>query len=200
MTRGDRRLSSERGQGLVEMVISLTMLTVAVGSLIAVLIAGAVALQRTDQKGTALTLADKQLEIYRTFAYANIRLLTPLPGGGTWYASAHSSDPTIPAATACTTGTFNNCLVAAGVNGEPGCASGVPACAPTQSVAGPDHHTYEIDTYMTYYTAPSSGGFPAGAAHGAKQVLVIVRDPNRPNAPILARAVSTFQPLTAATS
>lgn len=195
-----RTIRSNSGQGLVEMVISLTMLTIAVGSLIAVMVAGAIALQRTDQKGTALTLADKQLELYRTFAYPNIRLVTPLPGAGTAYFKAHSTDPSIPAATACTTGAFASCLVVGGVNGELACSSGVPACAPTQTVTGPDHRTYEIDSYITYYTAPASGAQPAGAAHGSKQVLVVVRDPTRAGAPVLARSSSTFQPLTAATS
>ena len=74
-----RRLSSAGGQGLVELLISMTVLSVAVGALISVLVAGAFALQRSDQKGTALALADTQLEVYRAFSYANIRLASPLP-------------------------------------------------------------------------------------------------------------------------
>ena len=74
-SRGGRGRDS--GQGLVEMVISLDDADDRGRGLIAVMVAGAIALQRTDQKGTALTLADKQLELYRTFAYPNIRLVTP---------------------------------------------------------------------------------------------------------------------------
>jgi hypothetical protein len=255
--------ASERGQGLVEMLIALTVLGIAVGALIAVLVAGAVALQRTDQKGTATTLVDKQLELYRTFAYTNIKLSSSLlSAAGAPYTTAHASDATIPAATACGANHLPaGCLVVEGQNGETGCTTGSQACAPVQKTTinrsgtqasgsttigglsttsdlfvgmvaqgpgipsgttiasitngtslvlsaaatatgtatltfnpAPDNRTYEIDTYITYYSPPS------GVQYGAKQVLVIVRDPTRAGNPILARADSVFQPLTVATS
>lgn len=201
LERALKRVSSEGGQGLVEMFIALVLLAIAVGALIAVLTAGAVSLQRSDQKGTALTLADTQLELYRTFAYSNIKLHAPLPGGVTSYATAHTSDPSIPAAAPCTTGVFASCLVVDSANETP-CNPVVPACTASRTVTGPDHRQYEIDTYITYYSPPSLGTVdtPAGVAHGAKQVLVVVRDPSRSGVPILARDSSIFQPLTAATS
>jgi Tfp pilus assembly protein PilV len=267
-----RDRQGEQGQGLVEMLIALVMLAIGVGALISVLVAGAIALQRTDQKGTALTLAERQLELYRTFAYSNIRLSASLPASGTIYANAHAQDATIPPATACTGGTWTPlppCLVVAGVNSEVGCTTGSMACAPVQmttikrsgsttnggisvgslsstsdlfigmtaqgagipagaTIAGitngttitlsaaatasgapaltfnlaPDNRTYEIDTYITYCNSATVGvcGTSSGVPHGAKQVLVVVRDPTRTGAPILARADSIFQTLTSATT
>jgi type II secretory pathway pseudopilin PulG len=203
--RAAKRVGSQSGQGLVEMFIALVMLAIAIGALIAVLTAGAVSLQRSDQKGTALTIADRQLELYRTFSYAGVKLVHTLPGGGTTYATAHSLDATIPPATACANGTFTPippCLVVDNTNGETASCPVTAACTPSQTVTGPDHRTYEIDTYITYYNPPSggTGSTPGGVAHGAKQVLVVVRDPTRSGVPILARDSSIFQPLTVATT
>jgi type II secretory pathway pseudopilin PulG len=211
---------SERGQGLVELLIALTVLALAVGALISVLVAGAVALQRTDQKGTATTLADKQLEVYRTFAYSNIRLTHTLPAAGTTYAKAHLSNSDypsysistfpgdIPPASGCLDGTYTPtppaepCLVVDNTNSETPCTgSPLPvACTPVQTVTGPDQRSYEIDTYITYCNGVTNlvCGTSTGVSHGAKQVLVVVRDPTRAGSPILARVDSIFQPLTVA--
>jgi hypothetical protein len=73
------------------------------------------------------------------------------------------------------------------------CSSG-PACAtPRQSVVGPDHRTYEIDTYISYST-PSSVTSPGFSATGrpVKNVLIVVRDPARSGDPLVARAGSIF--------
>ena len=174
--------NSERGQGLIELVIALTMLSVAVAALLAALVSTAISLQRASQKGNALTLADKQLEVYRTLAYTNIRLdPNSIPTGATnTYRTAYLGDSTIPPPTG---------EVVGGLNGEPACTAGptTPECTAQQTVTGPDHRTYRIDTYIIY-TYPTGGL----TSRQVKQVLVVVRDASKVGTPILARNGSTF--------
>jgi len=188
-SRATRRLGASSGQGLVELLISLTMLTVVVGGLLSVLDAGQLSLQRADQDGTALTLAEKQLEVYRTVAYANIRLdqtsIDAIPSTDP-YVTANAGDSTIPSSAG---------QVVGGVNGENACTSPLPLqCEPTQNANAedtPDHRSYRIDTYITYVT-PTDG-------RQTKQVVVVVRDASKTTLPILARLASTFDQANIAT-
>jgi type II secretory pathway pseudopilin PulG len=208
------RLGAEAGQGLVELLIALVMLAIAVSALLAVLTSSALSLQRSSHRGTALTLANQQLELYRRLGYANIRLygpattgapayppLTPKVGGACPYAgsdpyfSANCSDPSIPAPT--------NLVVdqttAGQVVGGPACPTSPvpPECAPGRLVnssttpASPDKYDYRVDTYITYVT-------PTGGRQ-LKQVYVVVRDNRVPGKPILARNASTFDQSNVAT-
>jgi Tfp pilus assembly protein PilV len=201
-----RRLSirarDESGQGLIEVIIAMIFLAVAVAAILSLMAAGAISLQRASQKGTAQTLAEQQLETFRALAYQYIRLDgTAIPASGA-YVTAHSTDATIPASTpSCTTPAGSpNCLVVGTSTGETPCGTG-PACAvPKQSVTGPDHRTYEIDTYITY-TTPSSVTSPGFSVTGrpVKNVLIVVRDPGRTNDPTVARVGSVFDSSSLAT-
>ena len=53
----------EEAQGLVELIVALTVLAIGIGSLLTLLTSSALSLQRSDQKGTALVLAEKQIEL-----------------------------------------------------------------------------------------------------------------------------------------
>jgi len=181
-TRIRRLLASSSGQGLIELIITLTVLALVFGGLFSVLDASQLSLERSDQYGTALTLAEKQIEVYRTLAYANIRLdqtaINTIPGTDP-YMTAHSSDSTIPSGAA-------GSQVVGGTNGENACPYPDPVeCTPIQNnVVGPDHNTYRIDTYITYVT-------PTGGRQ-EKQVFVVVRDASDSSLPIVARLASTF--------
>jgi hypothetical protein len=174
----------------------MLILSVGVAALVTLMAAGAVSLQRSDQKGTALTLAENQIELYRGVSYPYIRLsATQLASvsGGSPYMTGHSSDATIPPGSSAsqvldTTAGNQTCTVA-----------DTTLCAPVQTVTGPDHRSYEIDTYITQcpnvsITACSSSADPV------KQVFIVVRDPGRPASPIVARDASTFSSATTATS
>ena len=187
------RLRGEAGQGLIELLIATTMLAIAVTALLAVLTASAVTLQRSAHQGTALTLANQQLELYRRLGYANIRLYGPsIPAkvgascpytGSDPYITANCSDSSIPAA--------SNLVVdqatAGQIVGGPICSAGPPECQATRVVAAassPDHYDYRVDTYITFVT-------PTGGRQ-LKQVYVVVRDNRLAGKPILARNASTF--------
>jgi Tfp pilus assembly protein PilV len=179
------RARSESGQSLLELVISLSFLAIAVGALLSMMAAGALAVERSDQKGTALSVAEKQLELYRTLAYSNIRLSKSsidAISGSDPYMTAHSSDSTIPAGAS--SGQVTD------VSPQPSCSALPPECQPTQTVTGPDHRRYRIDTYIVSVTPKDSGGAVIGRA--IKQVSVVVRDATRSTLAILARSASTF--------
>jgi type II secretory pathway pseudopilin PulG len=173
-----RRLSRDEGQGLVELIVSLTVLAIGIGSLLTLLTSSALSLQRSDQKGTALVLAEKQIELYRSVGFRDVRLddasVAAVPGSSV-YATANSSDSTIPSA--------SNQILDTATDTNP-CANPLPdQCKPVQVVTGPDHRSYEIDTYIHATTA--NGGDTVAS------ITVVVRNASISTKPILARSAST---------
>ena len=196
------RLRDETGQGLVELLIAMVILTVGVGALLTLLAAGSVSLQRSDQTGTALTLAENQIELYRGVSFPYIRLsanaLASVPAGSPYF-TANSSDSSIPPGTSAsqaldTTSGNQPCTAAETTTVFPALA----LCAPVQTVTGPDHRSYEIDTYITPCPSGSITSCPA-SADPVKQVFVVVRDAIKAGTPIVARDASTFSTSTTAT-
>jgi type II secretory pathway pseudopilin PulG len=200
------RLRRDDGQGLIELIVALTILAVGIGAVVTVLTASALSLERSDQKGTALTLAEKQIELYRNVTYADIRLAgsswssAPLTNAADPYFTASASDTSIPSGaksgeiTDTTTG-----LTPAPTACPTPLLPDHPECVPVQTVTGPDHRLYRIDTYVTK-TTPTLDGSPTGTPVGneLRQVTVIVRNAQIPSLPILARNTSTFSDVNAA--
>jgi type II secretory pathway pseudopilin PulG len=194
-----RRLRRDDGQGLIELIVALTILAVGIGAVLTVLTGSALSLQRSDQKGTALTLAESQIELYRNLAYSEIRLdnaswsTAPLTSGSDPYFTAHSSDSTIPS------GAMAGEVVDTGSGITACAASPPPECQAVRTVTGPDHRLYRIDTYITTVTPTddgTSGGTPVG--NSVRQVTVVVRNAQISTLPILARNSSTFSDVNAA--
>jgi prepilin-type N-terminal cleavage/methylation domain-containing protein len=179
-----RRLADERGMGLVELLIAMTILAIAVGAMMSLYVATARSMQRAGQRGTALTLAEKQMELYRTVPFTQIRLdSTRIPTGTDPYVTAHVFDATIPSSTGQAIG---------GQNGDAACPSpAVAACQPVQTMTGPDHRSYRTDTYIEYVGADTTFTHLAPASGlTLKRVTIIARDAG--TSTILARASSTF--------
>jgi type II secretory pathway pseudopilin PulG len=183
--RLDRRAADDGGFGMVEMLIALTILTVAIASLMTVFTASALSLRRAGQKGTALVLADTQMELYRTKGFTNVRIDgTLIPTTGT-YVTAHTSDSTIPPSTG---------QALAGQNGDDTCSTtNEPSdCLPVQTVTGPDKRTYRVDTYVNYVNNDSTLSIRTPASGlTLKRVTVVVRDGS--TGTIIAREQSAFQ-------
>jgi type II secretory pathway pseudopilin PulG len=178
------RAAGDRGFGLIELLIAMTMLTIAIGALLTVFVSSAVSLRRAGQKGTALTLADTQMEKYRTRTFTSVRIDgTLIPASGT-YVTANSTDSTIPAST-------NQAL--AGANGDDTCPSvdEPAACLPVQNVTGPDGHAYRVDTYVNYVNNDSTLSIRTPASGlTLKRVTIVVRDGSTGS--IMARESSAF--------
>ena len=179
-----RRAADDDGFGLVELLIAITMLSIAVGALLAVFTSSAASLRRAGQKGTALTLADTQMEKYRTRTFTAVRIDgTLIPTSGT-YVSANSTDSTIPPST-------NQAV--AGQNGDEPCSTvdEPAACLPVQNVTGPDGHTYRVDTYVNYVNNDGTLSVRTPASGlDLKRVTVVVRDGS--TGAIMARESSAF--------
>jgi type II secretory pathway pseudopilin PulG len=184
LTRLRARAAGDRGFGLIELLIAMTMLTIAIGALLTVFVSSAVSLRRAGQKGTALTLADTQMERYRTRTFTSVRIDgTLIPASGT-YVTANSTDSTIPAST-------NQAL--AGANGDDTCPSvdEPAACLPVQNVTGPDGHAYRVDTYVNYVNNDSTLSIRTPASGlTLKRVTIVVRDGSTGS--IMARESSAF--------
>jgi len=134
-----RRLRSSSGIMLVELLIAMTFLAVAVGALISVYASSIFSLRHSSIEGNALTLADKQMETFKTLPYASIAIdTTTVPSTGLYV-----TDPP-PNLTSGQQSSITSGQVSGGT---------VPA---TQTVTGPDNRTYEIDTYV-FKTGAGSG-------------------------------------------
>jgi type II secretory pathway pseudopilin PulG len=176
--------AGEQGFGLIELLIATTMMMIAIGSLLAVFVSSAVSLRRAGQKGTALTLADTQMEKYRTQTFTAVRIDGQLIPNSGAYVTGHSDDSTIPPSTG---------QALAGQNGDDTCPTTdePAACLPVQNVTGPDGHAYRVETYVNYVYNDSSLSIRTPATGlTLKRVTVVVRDPS--SGEIMARESSAF--------
>ena len=189
------RLNDESGFGLIELLIAMLVLQIALLALVGAFGASSAALGRASKINTAATLADQQMELYRSMPYDAIGLDT---------ASAPTTGTYVADATVCATGQTTTCGNTAPRNNDNtsawSCtttgtsyvptyfsANGVNPCTPQRTVSGsssPDGYTYEVDTYIEWGTL-ITGQRPA------KQVSVIVRD-GKHTTRELAKEVTTF--------
>ncbi len=126
---------------LIELLISLTFLTVAVGALLAVFVSSASSLRHVSIEGNALALADKQMETFKTVAFPSIAIdTTTLPPSSDVYVTSPASNLTSSQQAAITSGQRSGGITPA-----------------TQTVTGPDNRTYRIDSYV--YDNPTGSGY-----------------------------------------
>jgi Tfp pilus assembly protein PilE len=157
----NRQARAEQGFAMVEMLIAIVVINVGLLAILLALTSGMTTLRRSAESSTASALADKQLEKYRAVDFSSIFLNTSSLAATD---SAYQSD---------------SAYSASQVNQT--CSPLTAICTPTQSVTGPDGHSYRIDTYIVLVT-------PAGGT-AVKQVTVVVRKAG--STATLARVVST---------
>jgi prepilin-type N-terminal cleavage/methylation domain-containing protein len=146
----DRLRSDERGVGLIEILIAMTILSVAISAQLGVFASSMKSISRAGVAGTAVTLADIQMESYRSLPYACIYLTSAsgdstYSGDSAYSASQVTATDCSPSTTPATTATTNS-----------------------RTVTGPDHRTYRVDTYIV--SATPSGG------RALKTVTVVVHE------------------------
>ncbi len=163
------RLRGEKGFGLIELLMAMTMLNIGILALVAAFNSGAIALKRASRISTAAALADAQMELYRAITYNAIAL----------------DDNTTKNST--DTLYRNDTVLGGNINNDQtttGCVSPLPnECIPTRNAVGADHTKYRVDTYVTLTTPPNG--------RSVKLVTVVVRDGFSPYG-TLAREQSTF--------
>lgn len=172
-----RLLRAERGFGLIELIIALTLLNVGILALVAAFNSGALALQRAGKTSTASVLADKQMELYRSMLYDGIGLdATEL--------AADDDDATYAG-----DGAYSASMVTLTCTGTP-----TPEeCDPMRTVTGPDNRTYRVDTYIVLEA-------PTASSRDLKNVTIVVRDGSNPTGRPLVRSESTFDKCTGVTA
>jgi Tfp pilus assembly protein PilV len=75
------RAGSESGQGLIELLIAMTVLAVGIGSTLTLFADSLFSLEHAGKEGTAITLADRQMETYRSMPYTCISSVFSRPSG-----------------------------------------------------------------------------------------------------------------------
>jgi len=171
-----KNLRSEEGFGLIELLVSMTMLNIGVLAIIAAFNSGAVALKSAGEISTASVVGDKQMELYRALKYTEIAL------DSTAITTANS-DTTYQCDVA---NKINPAGICGGANQQvqqsKSCAVLTPQCNPRQTVPGPDQRSYRIDTYVVSQT-PATG-------RPVKLVTIVVR--RGVDSKMLARVSSSF--------
>jgi Tfp pilus assembly protein PilV len=161
-----KRLRSEEGFGLLELLISMTMLNVGILALVAAFNSGALAIQRASQVSTGSTVAERQMELYRGLKYSSITLDSAskaTAAGNTTYAG----DPA-----------YNANQVTTTCTGTP-----IPdSCNAMRTTKGPDGVNYRVDTFIVTETPPNG--------RALKRVTVVVRKAS--DTTTMARLTSLF--------
>jgi len=165
------RARSQEGFGLIELLMSMTMLNIGILALVAAFQSGAFALQRASKISTAAAIADIQMERFRAMNYNSIALDAGL------FATDKNHSP------------YKDDLAFSAGQLTQTCASPAPdECKPIRTLAGPDGKRYEIDTYII------SDSVATGRT--LKRVTLVVRDAEALTARPLARIASTFDQAT----
>jgi len=154
--------------------MALTILNIGILAIVAAFNAGTFAVYRASRTSTAASVADKQMELYRSLPWASIGLDSTALGG---VDNTYKCDTALGGS--CPNSTSSETTVAS-------CSgSSAPQCVPTQSsVVGADRHSYRVDTYITT-TTPTNG-------RPVRVVTVVVRDARTPSARPYVREASTF--------
>ncbi|MDQ2980983.1 MAG: type II secretion system GspH family protein [Actinomycetota bacterium] len=175
------RLRSERGFGLIELLMAMVMLNIGILAIVAAFNSGTVTLNRASRTSTAAALADQQMELYRAIPYASIAL------DATALASVDNTYK-------CDTALGASCPNATSAELTTTCSGSPNECNPSRSITGassPDRKRYRVDTYIILSTASTTPPTPTNG-RPVKIVTVVVRDGGALSARPLVRIASTF--------
>ena len=174
------RLDAEAGQGLVELVVAMFVLTVALLALAAGYETAAVSVHNAGKKTAAAKLAASQIELYQSLKVSQIGLdqttltNTQTSGNGAYNATYVSDEASLTPS-----GTDHTIS---------GCGSS-PQCLPVQDVTWSDSHHYRIETFIR--DVVNTG---ASSTWNERYVTVMVRDLGVSGYPLLFSATTAFDP------
>jgi prepilin-type N-terminal cleavage/methylation domain-containing protein len=176
-----RRLETEEGFGLIELMIAVTVLSVALLALAAGYDQAFLALHRSSTETVATVLADRQLELYRALPYDSVGL-----DATTTASLTTATDPGYDAryATDAVLATDAD-VTAASCTGSPLLAR----CRPVQPQTGSDGRSYRIETYVVDTTDPNNN---TGIRWTERVLTVVVQDASSSSYPELTRMTTAF--------
>jgi type II secretory pathway pseudopilin PulG len=172
------RLRSQRGFGLIELLMAMTLMNVGILALVAAFQSSAFAVRQAGKVSTAATLADQQMEVFRAVPYTEI-YLDATSETTARNDAIYNCDKALGGCGNSTAQITSSCSALANETGSP-----PPRCNPLRSLPGPDQKRYRVDTYIVSTTPISTG-------RAVKQVTVVVRDANDTSR-VLARETTNF--------
>lgn len=196
------RTRDEQGFLMVELLMAITVMSIALTALVVVFTAGQFAFRKATQQSTATFLADANIETFRAMTAKDIGL--DLSAG-----TVAALDATYKNDASCANSSISTTCAANGVTSTEtaptgalpdSCASvngwypNTLPCTPSRSVtsattpASPDGRSYRVDTYVVQIAA---GVTPGSLERTRKQVTVVVRDGAQLSSE-LARETSIF--------
>jgi Tfp pilus assembly protein PilV len=170
------RARRQDGFGLIELIVSMTMLNIGILAIVAAFNSGALAIKRAAELSTASVVGDKQMELYRAVKYTEIALDATAVAAANGVPS-YQCDPANMVDPNGTCGGANQATLITRT-----CATPTPQCTPRQTVTGPDGRSYHLDTYIVSQTPPNG--------RTVKLVTIVVRKAGATTS--LARVSSTF--------
>jgi len=173
------RLSDESGELLLELVISMIFLTIAIGALMTVFTSSMISLRDAGISGTAQTLVERQMEVYKKLPYASLKLSnSTVPSGSDIYYTSPPSTVSAPF-TLVTGGSASTADCSFPTNANAECAR--------QTFSGPDGRIYRVDSYVTAST-------PSGGRPGVKITVAVRQIKDGVPGPVKAQTTSAFDP------
>jgi Tfp pilus assembly protein PilV len=176
------RLRQENGQGLIELLLAMVVLTVGLLALFAAYSSGYVSLRRATRLSSATLLADSQMERFRGLQYSAIQLNLTC-GASCTEDSTYTTDSAYSSTAQIS-----------------GCSTTDSTCLPTQTKTGPDGKSYRVDTFIawtcvsgTLSTSPSVSC--SSGLNPVKLVTVVVRKTSGTTTFTPIREQSTFNSL-----
>jgi type II secretory pathway pseudopilin PulG len=183
-----RRLRQERGQGLIELVVTMVVISLALLALAASYDTGFLSLHHSASKLAAANLAQKQLELYAAIPYASLGLDTTTLASVRAVDTTYTSDDTalVPSGADKTVscGTSSYCLP---VQCTPAATCAYPVTL-SEDPVGSDGKHYKVETFIRTVSQTVTGGGSVSEI----DVTVIVRDPNQSGSPMIYEATTAF--------
>ena len=109
--------------GLVELLIAMTVMSIGIFALVAGLSSGFGSINRASKASTAATLADQQMELFRSGSWDSVDDVAGAtvlgPDGRSYWIESIVDDAACPDETAVPTGTPPTCTLADGVTSRP---------------------------------------------------------------------------------
>lgn len=185
-----RRLGEEIGQGMIELIMAVVLITIALLALMASYDGAFISMHKSARTNAATQLADTQLELYSSL-YAlsttnpnqqiglNSSLLTTAEANDAYYSTDESS--LSPSGTDATNAS---------------CSTTSAQCEPVQTVTGLDGKSYRMETFVrdvaqTLTCTMTTAGSCSATTH-QRVVTVIIRDPNSSGTPKIYTATEAF--------
>jgi Tfp pilus assembly protein PilV len=177
------RVRDQRGQGLIELVAAMVVITIALLALMASYDQAFFSLHAAARKTAAASLAETQLELYSALPFASVGLSSSL------VTTAKASDAFY--------GTDEAALTPSGTTEviNASCTTTDAQCKPVQtSVTGSDGKTYRVETFVRDVTQSLTcqGQTTSCGTTTERDVTVIVRDPNVSGTPSVYQVTAAF--------